>query len=485
MALRQLIITRNLTQLRSDLAAAESERTKINERREAWRVREQRAEAAFTELNENSSEEERAAFEAEANEVEEEDIAIRNDEEANETRQNDLRGKITELEEELEEINKRANKPTTTPSGNPQQSGTVVNTERGHANMSDIRSRVREIIANDEVRNFLGNVRSQNPTAQRGVTNVAYTIPTLMMPMVRESIDRNSKLLKHMNVTELQGDGIMNILAAIPEAVWTDTVGNINEINLSVSQLQTFGSKLGAYISIKNPHLEDSDEDLAVTIIEALGQSSGYGLDKAMVYGKGKGSNIPVGFVTRLAAETQPAWWQDKMPPFKDISKTHIGKLSGADVTGIALFKELIAVLGKATPTYNATSGSKFWAMKESTFMRLQSEFLSFNSAGAIVSGATMEMPVIGGKIELLDFIPDGDICGGHGSQYKVVKRRGIQMRRLNEIRALEDETVFMATSRWDGFPYSGEGFALFSLNSTGPKTSLEFAEDKANAAEG
>ena len=101
MALRQLIITRNLAQLRSDLAAAESERTKINERREAWRVREQRAEAAFTELNENSSEEERAAFEAEANEVEEENIAIRNDEEANDTRQNDLRGKITALEEAM------------------------------------------------------------------------------------------------------------------------------------------------------------------------------------------------------------------------------------------------------------------------------------------------------------------------------------------------------------------------------------------------
>lgn len=484
MALRQLIITRNLTQLRTELAAAESERTKINERRETWKVREQRAEAAFTEIDENTPEEERSAFETEANEVEAEDIALRADEEANDTLQNELRGKITALEEELEEINKRAAKPGTTHSGQTGSAGTITDTERRHTNMSDIRSRVREIIANDEVRTFLGNIRAQNPMAQRGVTNVAYTIPTLMLPMVREAIDKNSKLLKYMNTTELQGDGIMNILAAIPEAVWTDTVGSINEINLSVSQLQTFGAKLGAYISIKNPHLEDSDEDLAVVIIDALGQASGYALDKAFMYGKGKGSNTPVGIVTRLAAAEQPAWWQEKMPAFKDISTSHIGKISADTVTGVQLFKEMISVLGKATQTYNATSGGKFWAMKESTFMKLQSELLSFNAAGAIVSGASMEMPVIGGKIELLDFMPDGDIGGGHGSQYKVVKRRGIQMRRLNEIRALEDETVFMATSRWDGFPYSGEGFALFSLNSTGPKTSLDFAEDKANSGE-
>ena len=167
MALRQLIITRNLTQLRTELAAAESERTKINERRETWKGREQRAEAAFTEIDENTPEEERSAFETEANEVEAEDIALRADEEANDTLQNELRGKITALEEELEEINKRAAKPGTTHSGQTGSAGTITDTERRHTNMSDIRSRVREIIANDEVRTFLGNIRAQNPMAQR------------------------------------------------------------------------------------------------------------------------------------------------------------------------------------------------------------------------------------------------------------------------------------------------------------------------------
>jgi HK97 family phage major capsid protein len=337
---------------------------------------------------------------------------------------------------------------------------------------------IREICRDEEVRTFLGQVR-----ANRAVQNATYTIPTVMLPMIVAAIEKNSKLLKHVNVTALRGNGVLNILAEAPEAVWTDTVGKINEVNLNFYQIQTFGSKLGAYVPVPNPYLEDSDENLAAIIVDQLGQAHGYALDKAILYGTG--ANMPVGIVTRLLATTQPTWWQTRMPAFTNVSTTNVGKVSAASVTGAALYKELMAKLGNIEEKYNAGGGDLFWAMKRSTWLKLQSELLSINAAGAVVTGAQMQMPIIGGTVEVLDFIPDNNIVGGYGSHYKLLHRRGLQIAESEHALFLEDAKVFRSTSRWDGIPLAGESFAAFSLSTTAVSGSIPFAPDVANEEEG
>lgn len=476
MALRQLLIARRLGELRTKLGELQTARSEIDNRRNAWTEREARAVTAFGEINENTSEEERAAFDAEAAEIETEDAAIRADEEANDTRQNEINTEITRLEGELEELNNRTKPPKpATPPALPDENTTTIN-ERGNKNM-DLRARVREIIANDETRNFINNVRADH---ERGVKGVAYTIPTVMLPLIRETTERYSKLLKHVNRQTIKGEAKQNILAAAPEAVWTETTGKINEVDLSISQVLMDGSKLGAYVSIPNPYLEDSDENLAAIIVDYLGQSNGYALDKAIIYGDGK--NMPIGIMTRLGAASSPTWWQTNMPAFTALNTTHIGKLSAASVTGSALFKEMMKVLGNAKQKYTGGIGDKFWTMSEDTYMQLQSELLSINAAGAVVTGAQMTMPIIGGAVETLDFIPSGTIIGGYGNQYLLVERAGIKIESSAHVQFLDDNTVLKSTSRWDGIPVAGEGFSAFSLNTTAPETTTTFAEDKANA---
>lgn len=476
MALRQLLIARRLGELRTELSELQTARSEIDNRRNAWMEREARAVTALGEINENTSEEERAAFEAEAAEIETEDAAIRADEEANDTRQNEINTEITRLEGELEELNNRAKPPkSATPPALPDENTITVN-ERGNKNM-ELRARVREIIANDETRNFINSVRTDH---ERGVKGVAYTIPTVMLPLIREMTERYSKLLKHVNRQTIKGEAKQNILAAAPEAVWTETTGKINEVDLSISQVLMDGSKLGAYVSIPNPYLEDSDENLTAIIVDYLGQSNGYALDKAIIYGNGK--NMPVGIMTRLGADSSPTWWQTNMPVFTALNTTHIGKLSAASVTGAGLFKEMMKVLGNAKQKYTGGIGDKFWAMSEDTYMQLQSELLSINAAGAVVTGAQMTMPIIGGAVETLDFVPSGTIIGGYGNQYLLVERAGIKIESSAHVQFLDDNTVLKSTSRWDGIPVAGEGFAAYSLNTTAPETTITFAEDKANA---
>ena len=345
--------------------------------------------------------------------------------------------------------------------------------------MSDYRTRVRELCANDEVRTFLGDFRA---IKTRGVKNANYTIPTVMLPLIREATERSSKLLQHVNHQRVGGEGTQNVLAGVPEAVWTDTIGKLNEIEFEFNQIQTGGSKLGAYVAVPNPYLEDSDENLAAIVIDYLGQANGFGLDKAILYGTG--TNMPIGIMTRLAASAQPTWWQAKMPAFTALNTSNIGKLSAASVTGVALFQEMMAVLGKAKERYTGGNGNKFWAMSEDTYIALQSALLSINASGAIVTGAARTLPVIGGTVEFLDFIPSGTIIGGYGTQYLLAERAGIKIGESEHAMFIEDNTVFKATSRWDGIPVAGEGFAAFSINTTAVTTTATFAEDKANAAE-
>ena len=63
--------------------------------------------------------------------------------------------------------------------------------------------------------------------------------------------------------------------------------------------------------------------------------------------------------------------------------------------------------------------------MNEVTFNRLQAEALNINAAGMMVSAMEHTMPVLGGAVEELEFIPDNVIIGGYGELYLLCERAG------------------------------------------------------------
>ena len=91
------------------------------------------------------------------------------------------------------------------------------------------------------------------------------------------------------------------------------------------------------------------------------------------------------------------------------------------------------------------------------------------------------QMPITGGAIEILPFIPDGDVIGGYGQRYLLAERAGTSLARSEHVRFIEDETVFKGTARYDGVPVIPEAFVAFNINGVAPTTSVEFAEDRAN----
>lgn len=476
MALKQLMIAREMQSLRAEQDKLTEALTGINERRTAWKAREANAEKALEEINDESTAEERAAFDAEAAEIEAEDKQITVDEEANTTRGGEIATRLAELQAELDELNKRGSeKPKTAEKtgAKPEEKPKEIYHREGEK--MEIRDRVHALMQDESMQKFVADVRA----AKAGnISNVELTIPTVMLPLLWEVTNKYSKLLKYVRRVELKGEAQQNIPGSAPEAVWTETVGRINLVDMNIMQIPMSGHKLGAAIAIPNPYLEDSDDDLAVIIVDQLGQANGIGWDKGIVYGTGV--NCPLGIATRLAMTSKPDWWGDLRPEFTDLHTSNIGYLSGASVHGVNLFVEAATTLGKAKEVYVA-NGGQFWAMNSATRAKLRLEMIAMNAAGALVTPINEQMPVIGGAFETLEFIPDNVIIGGYGSQYLAVIRKGLRTRSSTDVRFLEDQTVFAGTSRGDGFPVAGEGFAMFTLATESGATSVPFAEDKAN----
>ena len=121
--------------------------------------------------------------------------------------------------------------------------------------------------------------------------------------------------------------------------------------------------------------------------------------------------------------------------------------------------------------------------MNEKTKTKLIANALSINAAGALVTGMQDTMPVIGGAIETLEFIPDDVIVGGYGQRYLLAERAGASIAQSEHVRFIEDQTVFKGTARYDGLPVIPEAFVAVGIGGAAPTaTAVSFATDTANA---
>jgi len=441
------------------------------------------------EFSTRSAELEQSIAEAESEEevstVENEIETLETEKTEHDEKKTKLEGEITELEKELEELN--AKSPVNTPKPNIEDEERTQKTGGGSMKRHKFfgglqRSQAEELIKREEVQDFLTRTRGIMQE-KRSVTGSELNIPEVMLDLLRDNLHRYSKLISRVNLKPVSGKARQNIIGSIPEAIWTEMVGKLNELSFGFNQLEVDGYKVGGFIPVPNSTLEDSDISLANEILDVLGQAIGLAIDKAILYGKGV--KMPVGIVTRLAETAKPSYWGTKENDWTDLSTKNLLLIDPAANTDVLFFKDLILKLGKAKANYS--NGEKFWAMNSNTFAKLQAKALTINAAGAIVSGQNKTMPIVGGDVVELDFIPDDVIVGGYGSLYLLVERAGAQLAQSEHVQFIEDNTVFKGTARYDGRPVHGEGFVALNISQEDletPPTANEvtFAGDTANA---
>lgn len=389
---------------------------------------------------------------------------------------------VSELEEKVRslEADLAAEEEKTPPAqpaeGNTERKDdmTAMNTRNIFANME--MARRSAIFAQQDVKDFLSNVRTCIKE-KRNLTNAGLLVPQVFLGLIRENIMEYSKLYKHVFVRRLGGNGKLVVMGTIPEAVWTECCAKINELTLGFNSVEVECNKVAGFIPVCNSLLEDSEIDLAAEIITALGQSIGLALDKAILYGTGV--KMPLGVVTRLKQTTQPDTYPAQARPWVNLNTTNVITINAA-TEGVDLFAAIVTASGAAKGKYSR--GSKVWIMNETTYTTLIANALNINAAGAITAGINGTMPVVGGAIEVLNFVPDNVILGGFFDLYLLAERGVIRIERSDEVRFLEDETVFKGKARYDGEPTIAEAFVAIGLNGVTPTAVMTFAADTANA---
>lgn len=330
-------------------------------------------------------------------------------------------------------------------------------------------------LENAEVKDFLTRARELKQT--RGVTNANLTIPQVFFDTLRPNLPKVSKLYAKVNVKPVKGTARQNITGTLPEAVWTEMCGDLNELDISFNQIEVDGYKVGGFMAIANSTLADSDESLASDILDALSAAIGKALDRAIVFGTG--SRMPLGIATRLAQTSQPSSWGTNDPTWTDLHTSNVLKWDASAQTGATFFAALHGKLSTAKSDY--ATGETTWIMNKKTHQAIIAKSIGVDSSAAIVSMINSTMPVIGGEIIELETIADNDIIGGYLDMYLLAERQGGEFASTDILRFLSEQTVFKGTARYDGKPVFGEAFVMVNIANTNPTTSSTFPGDSAN----
>nr|DAY80156.1 MAG TPA: major capsid protein [Caudoviricetes sp.] len=472
--LKILILKRQLDAKRSELKALEDKDAE-------FQTREAELETAIGEVEPGNAEQE-AAVTAEVD-------AFEADKAAHETAKQTLSADIESLETELADLERQAPAPKT-----PEKREKV----RGDVHMEtkiNIRSlpmgrrafdalpmeQRQAIVAQPEVQEFLGKMRGMKGQS-RAVTGAELTIPVVFLDLIAENMFRYSKLMNRVRMRNVTGEARQTIAGTVPEAVWTEMCGAINELTFVFNQITLDSYKVAGFVPVCNSILEDNDINLASWIVEMLSESIGLAKDKAILYGKGSAYHMPMGIVTRLAQATAPDNYPANAPAWVDLHESNILKIGGDSVTGAQFWAQLMEATGATYTKYNR--GTMFWAMNSKTYATLKSKLITFTATGDVVANLFGSLPVVTGDIDILEFIPDGDIVGGYGDLYLWAQRAGMTIEQSREVQFIQDNTVFKGKERADGQPIIPGAFVAININNQAVTTAMDFAADTANDAQ-
>lgn len=450
--------------LRNKLDIKNKKLQELREKDPEFERREKELEDAINEMTEETPEEDRGIIEQQAED-------FRKEKDGHEEEKKTLENEIGEIEKEIREEEEKQPKPAEPDTRNKGGAENGMETRaRVPGNFFGMSIQERDaMMAREDVKQFLERAR-ECIKEKRALTNVGLTIPDVMLPMIRQVAEETSKLVKYVTVRPINGTSRQNIMGEIPEAVWDEMCASIKEMDLAFYNMEMDGYKVSGYFAVCNAILEDSDVALATEFINAIGKAIGKALDKAILYGKNV--KMPMGIVTSILLTEAPDGYPATGRKWEDLSESHV--ITGKETTGVPLFQEIVNKSGVIDNDYDTEE--IVWVMNKKTHTRLISESMGVNTAAAITAGMNNSMPVIGGAIVELKFIPDDTIIFGYFKNYTLVQRAGTKISQSEHVRFLEDQTVFKGTARYDGDLAIREAFAIFGLGKAPNTTAPTFA---------
>ena len=338
------------------------------------------------------------------------------------------------------------------------------------------------IMADAETKQFIANVRALRGV-NTSVTGADLAIPVNILPVINENRFRYSKLMNRVMVRNVRGEVHQPVGGLNPEAVWEECCDALNELSFSYSMFALTCHKVGGFVLICNSLLQETDINLLADLIEMISEAIGKAKDKAILYGKGPAFSMPSGIVPRLAQTSRPDGYPATAPAWVDLHSTHIITIDGT-LTGAAFWAALRVAAGNTFTRY--ARGELSWVMNSKTYALLESKAIATTVTGEWVALIGGNLPIVSGQIDVLEFMPDGDIVGGyfglylwaqHDSAFIGTEVAGFTLR-------VKDATLVFGRERADGLPIIPEGFVAINIAGNAVTTTMDFPGNTANDAD-
>lgn len=456
--LRALMLRKKINDAKAALEALKANESDFESRASELQKRTEEAEQA---IEEAQSEEEKQAVEEAVTAIENDQTALDAEKTENDQKIGDLENEISEMEKELEEVEEQQRASEKAPAEEPKENKTPIGvniTERTTTKMfktrtlntmSDIQR--AEFVQREDVKKTLEEVRSFIKE-KRTVSGANLTIGESILGLIRENVLEYSKLYSRVFVTTTNNDGRLIVQGIAPEAIWTECCSAISDLDISFGQVELDCYKVAGYFAICNAAIEDADIDLVDALTVALGQSLGKAIDKAIVYGTG--TKMPTGAVKAIAS-----------------TASQLVTISSSDHDK-TFFQDIVDAYAKADSKYSR--GEKTWIMNDLTYAKVMKEAVAVDGSGAYVAMVNGVMPVVGGDIIVLPFVPDNNIVFGYFDLYAVLEKKGMTIDTSEHVKFLDDQTVLRGRARLDGKPAIAKAFVAIGIGAA-PTTEVAF----------
>ena len=456
--LRALMLRKKINDAKAALEALKANESDFESRASELQKRTEEAEQA---IEEAQSDEEKQAVEEAVTAIENDQTALDAEKTENDQKIGDLENEISEMEKELEEVEEQQRASKKAPAEEPKENKTPIGvniTERTTTKMfktrtlntmSDIQR--AEFVQREDVKKTLEEVRSFIKE-KRTVSGANLAIGESILGLIRENVLEYSKLYSRVFVTTTNNDGRLVVQGIAPEAIWTECCSAISDLDISFGQVELDCYKVAGYFAICNAAIEDADIDLVDALTVALGQSLGKAIDKAIVYGTG--TKMPTGAVTAIAS-----------------TASQLVTISSSDHDK-TFFQDIVDAYAKADSKYSR--GEKTWIVNDLTYAKVMKEAVAVDGSGAYVAMVNGVMPVVGGDIIVLPFVPDNNIVFGYFDLYAVLEKKGMTIDTSEHVKFLDDQTVLRGRARLDGKPAIAKAFVAIGIGAA-PTTEVEF----------
>jgi hypothetical protein len=291
----------------------------------------------------------------------------------------------------------------------------------------------------------------------RGFDGVEELVPPTVINRVFDELVGEYPLLEHIRfVNAGAATQWIRKRGKVNTAYWGNPVGNIREILDGGFETLNLGMfKLSGYMPVHNAMLDLGPEWLDRYVRTVLTESLSIGLETGIVAGTGK--EMPVGMIMDMKTFDADKGYAPKTAvKLVDLDPKTIGK-------------EIMAPLtkkGSKVVTKNGANGIIYVVNPLDYWTKIFPATTPFVDAQGLYRYHVMPLP---GTFVQSVAMPEGRMAVGKGKDYFMGVGTNRRFEKLKELRALEDETVYLARMYGNGKPDDNESFLYFDITGLKP----------------